>query len=157
MTRKNRIWKPQGTFSTKEMIGRRAFGSKVFERSEESVLRYKVDVFLDKRRGTSLSVDRLGIRTAKPDVLEFLLPLCDRMAEKGSTEFVGWAQISAADVHGGLTATRPVGEENPYHAEIDRAQYPTDEALRAFAFQLCVYASKHEFIDRSAAVGPHFA
>ena len=154
MTKKLTSWVPPKTVSKKEMVGRRAFGSKVFEKANDRVLHYKIDVFLDKRKDTSLSVDRLGVRVARPDTLSLLLPLCDRIATNGSTEFVGWAQISAADVHRGIRATSSVGEDNPYHAEIDRTQYPTDEALRAFAFQLCVYASKHAFIFRSAAISP---
>ena len=30
------------------MLGRRAFGSKVFEKANDSVLRYKIDVFLGR-------------------------------------------------------------------------------------------------------------
>ena len=135
------------------MLGRRAFGSKVFEKAKNSVLRYKIDVFLDDRKGTGLSVDRLGIRKAQPDVLTFLGPLCDKMADKRPTEFVGWAQIRATDFGGEIRATMAVGEDNRYHAEIDRSQYQTDRSLRSLAFELCVHASKHEFIPRSVAFG----
>ncbi len=146
--RKVANWTAPREISPKEFVGRRAFGSKVFEKEGNSVLRYKINVFLDERIGTGLSVDRLGVRVAEVEVLTFLRPLCDAMAEKGSTNFSGWAQISAKDVENIIKVIEAIGEENPYHAEIDRSNYQNVDALRAFAFQLCVYASKHEFIPR---------
>jgi hypothetical protein len=145
-------WVPPKTVSKKEMVGRRAFGSKVFEQAKDNVLHYKIDVFLDDRLGTGLSIDRLGVRTARPEVLTLLAPLCDQMADKRSTSFVGWAQFRVDDVRCGIAATDPVSEDNPYHAEIDRSHYQNVAALRSLAFELCVHASKHAFIDRSAAV-----
>ena len=149
MTEKIVAWTPPKNVSTKEIIGRRAFGSRIFNTDPNSTIHYKIDVFLDNRIGTGLSVDRLGVRRAVPNVLAFLCPLCDEMANKGSTEFKGWAQISVSDVHHSIMATDAVGEQNPYHAEIDRSDYQNERTLRSFAFELCVFASKHEFLYRS--------
>lgn len=147
------IWIPPKKISPKEFVGRRAFGSRVFEKEDDKVLRYRIDIFLDKRAGTGLSVDRLGVRAACPEVLAFLSPLCDEMAEKGSTEFVGWAQVKVEDLKGIIIkATDAVGEDNSYHAEIDRTDYPTAGALRALAFRLCVHASKYDFIKHSEVI-----
>lgn len=142
------VWNPPKKVSSKEFVGRRAFGSRVFENPSDGRLHYKIDAFLDKRTGTGLSVDRLGVRTAYHDVLAFLCPLCDEMAKKGSTEFIGWAQIAVKDIQKLVQATKAVGEDNPYHAEIDRSGHVNIEALRSFAFRLCVHASKHPFIYR---------
>ena len=128
-------------------MGRRAFGSKVFDKSEQG-LQYRVNVFQDDRIGTGLSFDRLGVRRVEKDVLSFLCPLCDEMAKKKATGFVGWVQIHVQDIKNMIKSTDAVNEVNPYHAEVDRSEYKTLPALRALAFQLCVYASKHPFISK---------
>ncbi len=99
-----------------------------------------------------MSVDRLGVRTASHDTLTFLCPLCDKMAKKGSTRFVGWAQIAVKDIQQLVQATNAVHEQNPYHAEIDRSGHENIRALRSFAFMLCVLASKHDFIYRPETI-----
>ena len=143
------IWTPPNHVSSKEMVGRRAFGSRVFDKSDDRVLQFRINVFLDERQNTGLSVDRLGVRSAEPEVLTRLLPYCDEMAEHGSTSFAGWAQLSVKDIKQTVLASEPQGEDHPYHAEVDRSNFPTPESLRALAFELCVHASKHEFIHRS--------
>lgn len=143
-------WKPTQAISPKEMVGRRAFGSKVFSATDQkSVLRYRITVFLDNQQDTGLSVDRLGIKRADGKVLALLCPLCDTMANKRATSFKGWAQIHAADLKGRISRTPAIGENNPYHAEIDRSKYNSKETRRSLAFELCVHASKHKFIDRA--------
>ena len=145
MTGKSKGWKPTDEVSPKEFVGRRAFGSNVFGTSSD-MSHYKIDVFLDNRMLGGLSVDRLGVRTARIDVLDRLRPLCDNIAKKGRTNFVGWAQICVADIKQKISATNAVNEENPYHAEIDLTPFKNEPSLRAFAFELCVLASRHEFI-----------
>ena len=143
-------WTPPPAVSKKEIVGRRVFGSRVFDETPLN-LRYKLDTFLDKRIGTRLSVDRLGVRKANSEVLAFLIPLCDSSAIKRSSTFTGWAQISASDLQQiGIQSTEAINEINPYHAEILRSDYQTVDALRSLAFRLCVYAAKHEFIYRSS-------
>ena len=142
-----KIWTPPTNISAKEIVGRRAFGSRVFATGAN--LPYKIDVFLDKKIGTGLSVDRLGVRKACQEVLDFLTPLCDASAKNRSSKFVGWAQISVEDVQKiGIHVKEAVGENNPFHAEICRSDYPNINALRSLAFHLCVCASKHKFICR---------
>ena len=153
--KKKAKWKPPKHISVKEVVGRRTFGSKVFDRSAGTTLHFRIDVFMDSRPGTGLSGDRLGVRAAQQEVLQFLYPLCDDMATKGATTFVGWAQISAKDLRGTIRATISTGEDNPYHAEIDRSKHPTEESLRSLAFELCVHASKQEFIDRRPVADDH--
>ena len=144
-----KIWKPPKIISAKEFVGRRAFGSRVFDRSQ-SVLPYKIDIFLDNRKGVNLSVDRLGVRQPSRDVVEFLVPLCDSSADKRSSKFVGWAQIEVRQImHLGVHATEAIDEINPYHAEISRSKHDTNKSKRSLAFELCVHASKHSFLDRS--------
>jgi len=132
-----KIWRPPKLVSPKEFVGRRTFGTRVLDESEENILPYKVDIFLDDRFGKNLSVDRLGVRRAEPDVIEFLLPLCDKSAEKRSSKFEGWAQIEVGQITKlGVHATEAVDEENPYHAEISRSNHQTVSAMRSLAFEL---------------------
>ncbi len=141
-------WYPPTHISQKEIVGRRTFGSRVFDKTN-GVLKYKIDIFLDKRTAFNLSVDRLGVRVADRNVVDFLKPLCDESAEKRSSKFNGWAQISVNQIQKiGVRATEAINEENPYHAEISRSRHQTVSALRSLAFELCVYASKHDFISR---------
>lgn len=143
------IWNPPEQISQKEFVGRRAFGSKVFQSEPDNVLHYRINVFMDHRLNTGLSIDRLGVRTACRKVLDLLLPLCDDMANVRSKEFAGWAQIKVEDIASKIDVTPAVCENNPYHAEIDRSDHTTKGALRSLAFELCVQASKHPFICRS--------
>ena len=142
-------WKPPDNISKKEFVGRRAFGSNVFDTSS-SISRYKINVFMDDRMLPGLSVDRLGVKIVRRNILDYLRPLCDDMAKKGRTEFIGWAQLRVSDVQQKISATKAVNEDNPYHAEIDLIPYQNKQSLRAFAFELCVQASKHEFIPSTS-------
>ena len=145
-----RRWTPPNEVSKKEVVGRRAFGSRVFEKEKGPFrLRYKINVFLDSKDG-DLSVDRLGVRHVEEDVLQFLYPLCNAIAAKGNTKFQGWAQFLVSDLPMRVTKTESIGENNPYHAEIDRSNHRSEEAQRSFAFELCVYASKYEFVSSPA-------
>ena len=146
-----KIWTPPQQISEKEIVGRRAFGSKIFNHRNGEPLRYRISVFEDDRPNTGLSVDRLGVRTPKNAVLEFLEPFCEVMAERGSTTFKGWVQLCVADLRSKISVTDAEGEQNPYHAEIDRSPYTTVQAMRALAFELCVYASKYEFVEKPSA------
>ncbi len=139
-------WEPKEQISLKEIVGRRAFGSRVFDKSN-GVLRYNINVFLDTRENVGLSVDRLGMKNVDNCVLNYLKPLCLQLAEKRSSQFVGWAQIKVRQIESiGIKATLAVNEINPYHAEIIRSEFKTQKSLRALAFQLCVYASESDFI-----------
>ena len=141
-------WKPPRDVSKKETVGRRAFGSRVFETRENVPLHYKLNVFQDDRMGTGLSVDRLGVRGPQESVLKFISPLCEEMAGKKGTKFKGWAQLRVCDLQVAVQATRAEGEENPYHAEIDRTSYPNVHAMRSLAFELCAHASKYPFVEK---------
>lgn len=141
-------WNPPKSVSPKEIVGRRTFGTRIFDESE-NILPYKIDIFLDDRIGENLSVDRLGVRRAMTNVVEFLLPLCDRSAMKRSSKFQGWAQIEVGQITKlGVHATEAVDEENPYHAEISRSNHKTVSAMRSLAFELCVHAARNDFLDR---------
>ena len=140
-------WTPSGIVSKKAVKGRRAFGSKIFE-TKDAVLRYKIDVFLD-RRDCDLSVDRLGVHEVDKKVVSFLRPLCEAMANKGSTTFHGWVQLRVGDLRSDVKNTEAYNEDNPYHAEIDRSAHASLGAKRSFAFELCVIASKNEFVYKS--------
>ena len=93
-------------------------------------------------------MDRLGVHQVEEDVIKFLCPLCDAMATKGNTTFQGWAQFKVGDARAQVIQTKAHGEDNPYHAEIDCSNHSSEEALRAFAFELCVYASDYDFVNR---------
>ena len=149
MTGKSTKWKPPDKVSDKEFIGRRAFGSNVFDTSS-STSQYKINVFMDSRMHGGLSVDRLGVKTVRAEVLDYLYPLCDDMANKGRTRFIGWARLRVSDIKQKINATRAVNEENLFHAEIDLTPFKNEQSLRAFAFELCVQASKYEFIHHPA-------
>ena len=142
----NSRWKPTETVSDKVFIGRRAFGNRVFA-NDKAVLRYRIDVFLDPRK-SDLSVDRLGIRQISDDIVAFLHPLCESMAAKGGTKFRGWARLKVGDLRACVRKTKATNEENPYHAEIDRSEFVSQGAQRAFAFELCTQASKYEFVHK---------
>ncbi len=141
-------WVPKDQISSKEIVGRRSFGSRVFDKSN-GILRYNINVFLDTRENTGLSVDRLGMKKVDHSVLNYLNPLCHKSAIKSSSNFVGWAQIYVRQIESiGIQATQAVNENNPYHAEIIRSEFKTPKSLKALAFQLCVYASENDFIYR---------
>ena len=138
--------------SDKEFIGRRAFGSKIFEKIHDGNI-FRITVFMDRNTKMSegISVDRLGLKTVSCEILDYLLPQADNMALKRGTTFAGWAQIKVSDLKSlsGVYPTDAVGEENPYHAEIDISQYNhSNNVLRSFAFSLCVLAARYEFIYR---------
>lgn len=145
------MWNPPDQVSTKEIVGRRAFGKpeKIF--SDKEATRYRIDIFFDDRIDTDLSLDRLGVKQPKQEVLDFLTPLGDALGERMDKKFQGWAQIRVGqlkDLH--VKRTDAEGEDNPYHAELNRDNFRNTPAARALAFQLSVYASQHDFIERSA-------
>jgi hypothetical protein len=133
--------------SDKEIVGRRAFGSdkSVFSRPGKPE-KYRIDVFMDDRLETDLSVDRLGVRKPDPDRMVELDALGTALGAKQEKQFRGWAQLPVKDL--GLTVRRTdaEGEANPYHAEISRDEHRTDQTARSLAFRLCLVASEFEFI-----------
>lgn len=143
------MWNPPDQVSTKEMIGRRAFGKdkSVFANSEAT--KYKLNVFLDDRLADDLSFDRLGVRAADSEVVEFLTALGDEIGRKMNKQFRGWAQIKVEDL-GKLEfkKTDAEGEEKPFHGELSREDFRNENAARALAFQLCELASRHSFLSR---------
>ena len=54
--------------SSKVIVSRRAVGSRVFDKSN-SALRSNINVFLDTRENTGLSVDRIGMKNVNHSVL----------------------------------------------------------------------------------------
>lgn len=158
MAGKSGLWNPPSKISEdKEILGRRAFGSKIFDKSGDNVLQYKMNVFLDERTNGGLSLDRLGVKNVREEVLEFLQPLCDEMASKGGTWFEGWAQFSISKCKESskmkleVSKTEASGENNPYHAEIDLPDFgniPSLQKSRTLAFVLAVCASSYPFINR---------
>ena len=141
---------PSSTVSDKEIVGRRAFGNKVFDNRATRTLPYQINIFLETRDNMGLSVDRLGVRKAYSDVLSFRTPHCDSLAKIRAKEFVGWAQLCVSDIQQiGISSTEAINEENPYHAEISLSDHDSRQARRSLAFRLCVFASKHKFIHRS--------
>ena len=134
---------------------RRAFGGRVFQPEGTVLLRYRIDLFLDDRMAQrtsfgGLSVDRLGVRKAQDSVLSRLLPLCELSATKRSSKFVGWAQILVSDLRQPVFSTPAENEANGFHAEIDTTPFGNRESIRAFAFELCVAASRNEFIEKGS-------
>ena len=73
------MWNPPDQVSTKEMIGRRAFGKdkSVFANSEAT--KYKLNVFLDDRLADNLSFDRL----------EHVPEKCGRFSDKDMLKIKG--------------------------------------------------------------------
>lgn len=138
---------PSAEIHEKELVGRRAFGAdkKIFSKEGEPT-RYKIDVFLDDRLGTGLSVDRLGVGQVERKIVRALSPIGVAMGERMNKDFRGWAQFRVFSFRHVTFPTEAKGEVNRYHAEIMRDQYPTAAALRALAFELCVEASKHPFV-----------
>lgn len=138
-------WTPQPKISPKEMVGRRAFTTKLRQPNGH----YKADVFLDDRIGTGLSMDRLGIRPADAEkVTKELMPLCEAMATKRERPFTGWAQLRVSDVPKLVVeATEADGEVNPYHAEVNRDNCTDQNHLYMVAFMLATMASMHEFVE----------
>ena len=144
-------WNPPNNISKKEFVGRRVFGDSVLRPPPGQQLKYKYELFLDTRSNSGLSVDRLGGRGPRRDVLEVLCPLCEESSRKRNKEFKGWAQIHVERLQVakiGISPTPATDECNPYHAEICLDPYPTVPALKALAFQLCVYASSNEFVEK---------
>ena len=154
MSKRKVSWTPPNHVSNKEFVGRRVFGTKAFNKTSNS-RRYKLDVFMDTRLDTGLSVDRLGVKAVCKEVLVFLTPLCETIAKKRNKQFKGWAQMHVNDLLKlkiNIKSTKPDNEDNPYHAEICRTPYETDAALRSLAFALCVYASDYDFIEKPSMI-----
>lgn len=131
----------------KERIGRRVFGkAKDVWREQNGEKHYKMDVFMDNREG-GLSVDRLGVNLAEKRRIRVLNPLGVAMGEKRGRVFRGWAQFNVTEIHELVVPTPAVGEENPYHAEIERDDhFLTPAAKRVLAMRLCDLARQYEFI-----------
>ena len=69
------------------------------------------------------------------------------MGELKKSVFRGWAQFSVQEFRKFTRATAAVGEVNPFHAEIIRDNFPTDEALRILAYSMCLAANELSFLD----------
>lgn len=95
-----------------------------------------------------LSIDRLEIRDVNLGVVKFLTPKGKSHARQRNTTFHGWALLCVKDLAVGVKGTAVKDGDNPYHAEIDRSAYTTGLAKRSFAFELCVHASKYDFVDK---------
>lgn len=134
-----------------EILGRRIFG-KAFKESEDGEKEYRFESFFDDRLNSGLSVDRLGKNGVQKRRCKELLPLCDAVANQRKKPFVGWATIQAksvrVNVKARITGLPAIGEENPYHAEIDRSPYKNVESLRAFAFLVRAYSPVRNFVPR---------
>lgn len=141
------MWSPPPEISKKEFLGRRAFGSDVGF-TDRGVTHYEPDLFMDERPGSELSFDRLGIRERDfVETAEWLLPYCEEIAKKGATTFKGWARILVRDLKElRVSPTEPEGEENPYHAELDRSKYYDEELRYTLAFRLCTLCAKNDFL-----------
>lgn len=146
------LWKPPSEVSTKEVIGRRAFTSKL----KNSGGQYKVDVFLDDRSDSGLSVDRLGVRKADPEVIAKLADLGHALGRKRGRPFTGWAQLRVSDIPGPsklkVVQTEAEGEDNEYHAEI--AHVDTGVVSYTEAFMLAVVAANLDFLEAPKESGP---
>lgn len=103
---------------------------------------------MDDRLGTGLSVDRLGMKQTDQDVVgSVLVPLASAMGVKRNLPFTGWAQLPVSEIKmTKVEATPPEGEDNPYHAEINRDDCDNTSAAYFLAFMLSVIAGQHEFI-----------
>jgi hypothetical protein len=139
-----RLWNAPDQVSTKEIIGRRAFTENI----RNGAGYYRIDIFLDERDKSGLSVDRLGIRDADDDVVRCLAELGVALGEKRGRPFAGWAQLKVSDIpaKSKLKVTKTVadGEDNPYHAEIAYAD--TGVVSYNEAFMLSVLAAKLDFL-----------
>ena len=142
------MWDPPDQVSTKEMIGRRAFGKDKSVFANPEATRYKLGVFLDDRLADDLSFDRLGVRAADSDVVEFLIALGDELGRTRDKQVRGWAQIKADDLRKlDFKKTDAEGEENPFHGELSREDLRNENAARDLAFQLCELASRYLFLS----------
>ena len=137
---------PTDEIQNGEIVGRRAFGDdkKVFLQTHP-FLHYKLRVFTDTRPG-GVSVDRLGVGQYEKKRIEFLDPLGVEMGRSRRLPFRGWAQFRVEEFREYTSKTDPVGERNPFHAEISREGFPTEAAKRTLAYTMCMMASELEFV-----------
>lgn len=148
-----RIRPPAEEIHKKEIVGRRAFGhdKDVFLKNDP-VQHYKLGVFLEKRPG-DVSVDRLGVGQCEEKRIEFLDPLGREMGRNRGKVFRGWAQFPVAVFRGYTKKTDPVGEANPFHAEILRDGFPTEDAKITLAYTMCLKASAMDFVPSPTSEG----
>ena len=96
-----------------EELGRGIYSAKVARRARKNRVPY--NVFLPPAGETSISVDRLSI--APPDEA---IGIARGRAANREGEFRGWATVTAEAVReeGRTVVASPIGDENPYHADI---------------------------------------
>lgn len=98
-----------------------------------------------------LSVDRLGVRDVNFGVVKFLTPKGKSLARQRNITFHGWVLLCVKDLAVKVRGIAVKDGDNPNHAEIDRSAYTTRLAKRSSAFELCVHASKYDFVDKFEA------
>ena len=87
--------------------------------AQDSVLKYRMEVFFDAEVGNGLSLDRVGMKDVDLEVISFLTPLGHAQANRKKSKFRGWATIKMSELERfSVQPTKAEGEENPYHAEL---------------------------------------
>jgi hypothetical protein len=153
------MWNPSATnISDKEIIGRRAFGDEAFIPSPQGQLVHYL-VFYDSRFQTDLSVDRLGGSSVEDRVRRFLTPHAVHHGETRlpKQQFHGWAQIPVKKLKKIKIAPSPKGDKNklddlsdpynPYHADIVRDGYRTQQTAEVLAYALAQMASQFHLVS----------
>lgn len=143
------MWNPsQNEVSSKEIVGRRAFGKKLYSESgERGHFRvFRISIFLDDRYDKDLSFDRLGVRRVFADVISFLSPIGLEHGLKlvPKRDFRGWATIKMVDLKNLVVkpSSPPSAGGNPYHADLIRDGYRDKGTAETLAWRLSVHASK---------------
>ena len=169
------MWFPdRRKVSAKEIVGRRAFGSKVFTPADCKGVKgapggFRINVFYEQEQQTDLSLDRLGLRETDPEVLAYLHPVCRNHAERRGTTFICWAAILVSALDRETLEPSPIepdknwpaNDENPFHCDLkldvvrdsDGKIHPA--LMENLAFKLAVLAfpvwpasrDGHEMVD----------
>jgi hypothetical protein len=139
-------WNPNpDKVEPEEVVGRRAFGECFAGKSARIPEKYfRLEVFYEKRGDHNLSLDRLGIRQAQPEVITYLHPFCVQHAEARHDPFTCWAAIRM-DLITRDTVLPTLDEEEPgnyFHAELILDAYRAPEAAEGLAFKLSCVAKR---------------
>lgn len=151
-------WQPnEQEIAPSEIVGRRIFTNDLLAEGETPKIKW--ETFYDSRLDSDLSFDRLGRSNAEKKILRALTKIADSHAEIIGKEFTGWAQIRAkALVDRALTLIpTPIKHnqedgstdlENPYHCDLDRANFRQRVQAEALAFMLVALFEQQAFVGR---------
>jgi hypothetical protein len=141
--------------SRKEVVGRRAFGDCITAPGGKLPPgRFKLDVFYEERETEHLSLDRLGLRNADPEVRAYLTPVCDAHALSMATSFTCWAALRMADLAQQKIEPKEELPTNPFHSELDLTEYRKKHHAEALAFKLSTLAWREDRLEGESPSEP---